>query len=155
MAATPARSSDRRPIRRLRSKSDTPYLVEARLSFNLRTAEEVDRLAAMRSESFVSGAHTPPISHRSKFATLGRLLKPWKWRKKKSEKFKQTSAALERKMSLRQSRDELIKRGVLKEIFEKASVEFRSPVDAGICSRESSIKSSMVLPYEKISHFSG
>uniref|UniRef100_A0A3B3BFN4 Phosphatase and actin regulator n=1 Tax=Oryzias melastigma TaxID=30732 RepID=A0A3B3BFN4_ORYME len=179
MAATPARSSDRRPIRRLRSKSDTPYLVEARLSFNLRTAEEVDRLAAMRSESFVSGAHTPPISHRSKFATLGRLLKPWKWRKKKSEKFKQTSAALERKMSLRQSRDELIKRGVLKEIFEKgefilwvfrryflvdtvpfvssslASVEFRSPVDAGICSRESSIKSSMVLPTKKSVTFPG
>lgn len=30
--------------------------------------------------------------------------------------------ALERKMSLRQSRDELIKRGVLKEIFEKGEV---------------------------------
>uniref|UniRef100_A0A665VY23 Phosphatase and actin regulator n=1 Tax=Echeneis naucrates TaxID=173247 RepID=A0A665VY23_ECHNA len=73
----------------------------------------------MRSESLVSGTHTPPIRRRSKFATLGRLLKPWKWRKKKSEKFKQTSAALERKMSVRQSRDELIKRGVLKEIFEK------------------------------------
>uniref|UniRef100_A0A665VY88 Phosphatase and actin regulator n=1 Tax=Echeneis naucrates TaxID=173247 RepID=A0A665VY88_ECHNA len=119
MATTPDSSTDRRPIRRLRSKSDTPYLVEARLSFNLRTAEEVERLAAMRSESLVSGTHTPPIRRRSKFATLGRLLKPWKWRKKKSEKFKQTSAALERKMSVRQSRDELIKRGVLKEIFEK------------------------------------
>uniref|UniRef100_A0A3Q1GSW6 Phosphatase and actin regulator n=1 Tax=Acanthochromis polyacanthus TaxID=80966 RepID=A0A3Q1GSW6_9TELE len=118
----PSSSTDRRPIRRLRSKSDTPYLVEARLSFNLRTAEEVERLAAMRSESLVSGTHTPPIHRRSKFATLGRLLKPWKWRKKKSEKFKQTSAALERKMSVRQSRDELIKRGVLKEIFEKGEL---------------------------------
>uniref|UniRef100_A0A3Q3X7H5 Phosphatase and actin regulator n=1 Tax=Mola mola TaxID=94237 RepID=A0A3Q3X7H5_MOLML len=76
----------------------------------------------MRSESMVSGSHTPPIGHRSKFATLGRLLKPWKWRKKKSEKFMQTSAALERKMSMRQSRDELIKRGVLKEIFEKGEL---------------------------------
>lgn len=46
----------------------------------------------MRSESALSGTHTPPIRRRSKFATLGRLLKPWKWRKKKSEKFKQTSA---------------------------------------------------------------
>ena len=46
----------------------------------------------MRSESLVPGTHTPPIRTRSKFATLGRLLKPWKWRKKKSEKFKQTSA---------------------------------------------------------------
>uniref|UniRef100_A0A3B5M6S7 Phosphatase and actin regulator n=1 Tax=Xiphophorus couchianus TaxID=32473 RepID=A0A3B5M6S7_9TELE len=122
MATTPASNSDRRPLRRLRSTSDIPYLVEARRSFNLRTAEEVERLSAMRSESLVSGTHTPPIRHRSKFATLGRLLKPWKWRKKKSEKFKQTSAALERKMSLRQSRDELIKRGVLKEIFEKGEL---------------------------------
>ncbi|XP_041103957.1 phosphatase and actin regulator 1-like isoform X3 [Polyodon spathula] len=73
----------------------------------------------MRSESLVPGTHTPPIRRRSKFATLGRLFKPWKWRKKKSEKFKQTSAALERKISMRQSREELIKRGVLKEIFEK------------------------------------
>ncbi|XP_019117781.1 phosphatase and actin regulator 1 isoform X7 [Larimichthys crocea] len=149
MATTPDSSTDRRPIRRLRSKSDTPYLVEARLSFNLRTAEEVERLAAMRSESLVSGTHTPPIRRRSKFATLGRLLKPWKWRKKKSEKFKQTSAALERKMSMRQSRDELIKRGVLKEIFEKATVEFRSSMDSGVCTQEPSIKSSMVLTTKK------
>ncbi|KAM7379403.1 hypothetical protein PAMP_004957 [Pampus punctatissimus] len=112
-------------------------------------AEEVERLAAMRSESLVSGTHTPPIRRRSKFATLGRLLKPWKWRKKKSEKFKQTSAALERKMSVRQSRDELIKRGVLKEIFEKATVEFRSSMDGGICTQEPSMKSSMVLPSKK------
>ncbi|KAM9308885.1 phosphatase and actin regulator 1 [Gastrophryne carolinensis] len=73
----------------------------------------------MRSESLVPGTHTPPIRRRSKFATLGRLFKPWKWRKKKSEKFKQTSAALERKISMRQSREELIKRGVLKEIYDK------------------------------------
>ncbi|XP_069586901.1 phosphatase and actin regulator 1 isoform X7 [Ranitomeya imitator] len=82
-------------------------------------AEEVERLAAMRSESLVPGTHTPPIRRRSKFATLGRIFKPWKWRKKKSEKFKQTSAALERKISMRQSREELIKRGVLKEIYDK------------------------------------
>ncbi|XP_048868250.1 phosphatase and actin regulator 1-like isoform X1 [Brienomyrus brachyistius] len=86
---------------------------------NAQDAEEVERLAAMRSDSLVPGTHTPPIRRRSRFATLGRLLKPWKWRKKKSEKFKQTSAALERKMSMRQSREELIKRGVLKEVFEK------------------------------------
>ncbi|KAF1385324.1 hypothetical protein PFLUV_G00106550 [Perca fluviatilis] len=82
-------------------------------------AEEVERLAAMRSDSLVPGTHTPPIRRRSKFATLGRLFKPWKWRKKKSETFKQTSAVLERKMSTRQSREELIKKGVLKEVYEK------------------------------------
>nr|XP_035150786.2 phosphatase and actin regulator 1 isoform X3 [Callithrix jacchus] len=84
-----------------------------------RDAEEVERLAAMRSDSLVPGTHTPPIRRRSKFANLGRIFKPWKWRKKKSEKFKHTSAALERKISMRQSREELIKRGVLKEIYDK------------------------------------
>ncbi|XP_061635418.1 phosphatase and actin regulator 1-like isoform X1 [Phyllopteryx taeniolatus] len=118
MAAAPEQE-DRRPIRRVRSKSDTPYINEARLSLHLETAEEVERLAAMRSDSLVPGTHTPPIRRRSKFATLGRLFKPWKWRKKKSEKFKQTSAVLERKMSTRQSREELIKKGVLKEVYEK------------------------------------
>lgn len=51
----------------------------------------------MRSDSLVPGTHTPPIRRRSKFATLGRLFKPWKWRKKKSEKFKQTSAGQKEK----------------------------------------------------------
>ncbi|XP_065441056.1 phosphatase and actin regulator 1 isoform X8 [Chrysemys picta bellii] len=84
-----------------------------------RDADEVERLAAMRSDSLVPGTHTPPIRRRSKFANIGRIFKPWKWRKKKSEKFKHTSAALERKISMRQSREELIKRGVLKEIYDK------------------------------------
>ncbi|CAL8309203.1 unnamed protein product [Lota lota] len=119
MAAAPEDEVDRRPIRRVRSKSDTPYINEARISLHLETAEEVERLAAMRSDSLVPGTHTPPIRRRSKFANLGRLFKPWKWRKKKSEKFKQTSAVLERKMSTRQSREELIKKGVLKEVYEK------------------------------------
>uniref|UniRef100_A0A8C8A159 Phosphatase and actin regulator n=1 Tax=Oryzias sinensis TaxID=183150 RepID=A0A8C8A159_9TELE len=90
--------------------------------FCLLPAEEVERLAAMRSDSLVPGTHTPPIRRRSKFANLGRLFKPWKWRKKKSEKFKQTSAVLERKMSTRQSREELIKKGLLKEVFDKGEV---------------------------------
>uniref|UniRef100_A0A667YUS8 Phosphatase and actin regulator n=1 Tax=Myripristis murdjan TaxID=586833 RepID=A0A667YUS8_9TELE len=123
MAAAPEDEVDRRPIRRVRSKSDTPYINEARISLHLETAEEVERLAAMRSDSLVPGTHTPPIRRRSKFATLGRLFKPWKWRKKKSEKFKQTSAVLERKMSTRQSREELIKKGVLKEVYEKGECQ--------------------------------
>uniref|UniRef100_I3JGQ3 Phosphatase and actin regulator n=1 Tax=Oreochromis niloticus TaxID=8128 RepID=I3JGQ3_ORENI len=130
MAAAPEEEVDRRPIRRVRSKSDTPYINEARISLHLETAEEVERLAAMRSDSLVPGTHTPPIRRRSKFATLGRLFKPWKWRKKKSEKFKQTSAVLERKMSTRQSREELIKKGLLKEVYEKdgASLTIREEV---------------------------
>ncbi|XP_016406682.1 phosphatase and actin regulator 1-like isoform X4 [Sinocyclocheilus rhinocerous] len=126
-AAAPEQEDvDRRPIRRARSKSDTPYLTETRLSYTLQT-EGAERLAAMRSDSLVPGTHTPPIRRRSKLASLGRLFKPWKWRKKKSDKFKQTSAVLERKMSTRQSREELIKRGVLKEVYEKDEVS----VDGG------------------------
>ncbi|RMC16154.1 hypothetical protein DUI87_08368 [Hirundo rustica rustica] len=37
MAASSEEDIDRRPIRRVRSKSDTPYLAEARISFNLDT----------------------------------------------------------------------------------------------------------------------
>ncbi|KAJ8367417.1 hypothetical protein AAFF_G00317970 [Aldrovandia affinis] len=37
MAAASEEDTDRRPIRRVRSKSDTPYLAEARISFNLET----------------------------------------------------------------------------------------------------------------------
>ncbi|XP_046707671.1 phosphatase and actin regulator 1 isoform X2 [Silurus meridionalis] len=110
--------------------------------------EEVERLAAMRTESLVSGTHTPPIRRRSKFATLGRLFKPWKWRKKKSEKFKQTSAVLEREMSARQSREELIKRGVLKEIFEKDSrmtvVKQEVRLENGLCVTPNPLESSRV-----------
>lgn len=146
MAASSEDDIDRRPIRRVRSKSDTPYLAEARISFNLGAAEEVERLAAMRSDSLVPGTHTPPIRRRSKFANLGRIFKPWKWRKKKSEKFKHTSAALERKISMRQSREELIKRGVLKEIYDKDGELSISNEDDSLENGQSLSASQLSLP---------
>ncbi|KAM6185558.1 phosphatase and actin regulator 1 isoform 1-T1 [Rhynchocyon petersi] len=146
MAASSEDDIDRRPIRRVRSKSDTPYLAEARISFNLGAAEEVERLAAMRSDSLVPGTHTPPIRRRSKFANLGRIFKPWKWRKKKSEKFKHTSAALERKISMRQSREELIKRGVLKEIYDKDGELSISNEDDSLENGQSLSSSQLSLP---------
>ncbi|XP_006864148.1 PREDICTED: phosphatase and actin regulator 1 [Chrysochloris asiatica] len=146
MAASSEDDIDRRPIRRVRSKSDTPYLAEARISFNLGAGEEVERLAAMRSDSLVPGTHTPPIRRRSKFANLGRIFKPWKWRKKKSEKFKHTSAALERKISMRQSREELIKRGVLKEIYDKDGELSISNEDDSLDSGQSLSSSQLSLP---------
>ncbi|XP_014796389.1 PREDICTED: phosphatase and actin regulator 1 isoform X2 [Calidris pugnax] len=112
--------------------------------------EEVERLAAMRSDSLVPGTHTPPIRRRSKFATLGRLFKPWKWRKKKSEKFKHTSAALERKISMRQSREELIKRGVLKEIFDKDG-ELSIPNEEGALENGQPLGSGQVLSSSQVS----
>ncbi|KAM6998032.1 phosphatase and actin regulator 2 isoform 2-T2 [Tautogolabrus adspersus] len=51
---------------------------------------------------------------RGKLSSLGKLFKPWKWRKKKtSDKFQDLSNVLERKISTRQTREELIKKGVL------------------------------------------
>ncbi|XP_014436913.1 phosphatase and actin regulator 1 isoform X6 [Pelodiscus sinensis] len=168
MAASSEEDIDRRPIRRVRSKSDTPYLAEARISFNLarersyeaemgkdllsyllhspfNAADEVERLASMRSDSLVPGTHTPPIRRRSKFANIGRIFKPWKWRKKKSEKFKHTSAALERKISMRQSREELIKRGVLKEIFDKDG-ELSIPNEGSLENGQALSSSQLSLP---------
>ncbi|XP_065571596.1 phosphatase and actin regulator 4-like isoform X2 [Artemia franciscana] len=55
---------------------------------------------------------TPPP--KSKLTVFGRLFKPWKWkRKKKSERFEATSKALERKISVRVPREELIQKGIL------------------------------------------
>lgn len=64
-----------------------------------------------------SGGGTPPAKRKGKFSKMGKLFKPWKWRKKKpSEKFTETSIALERKISVRKSRHELVARGLLKDI---------------------------------------
>lgn len=63
-----------------------------------------------------SATNTPNGSRqqRGKLSSLGKLFKPWKWRKKKpSEKFQDVSNALERKISTRQTREELIEKGVL------------------------------------------
>ncbi|XP_055536822.1 phosphatase and actin regulator 4 [Wyeomyia smithii] len=70
--------------------------------------------AALRSNSLNSGSRTPPLERKSKFSAFGRLFKPWKWRrKKKSEKFESTSKSLERKISVRANREELVQKGIL------------------------------------------
>ncbi|XP_053493398.1 phosphatase and actin regulator 4A isoform X9 [Ictalurus furcatus] len=76
-----------------------------------------------------SGRDTPPSKQKGKFSNLGKIFKPWKWRKKKesSEKFKETSEVLERKISLRRPRQELIDKGVLKEISENESNNVKAP----------------------------
>ncbi|KFB51538.1 AGAP006812-PA-like protein [Anopheles sinensis] len=69
----------------------------------------------MRSNSLNSGSRTPPLERKSsKFSAFGRLFKPWKWRrKKKSEQFESTSKSLERKISVRANREELVQKGIL------------------------------------------
>ncbi|XP_051921403.1 phosphatase and actin regulator 4B isoform X2 [Hippocampus zosterae] len=70
----------------------------------------------MVGETSSTGDSTPPPKRKGKFPSLGKIFKPWKWRKKKSsEKFKEASEELERRMSTRRTRQELIDQGVLKE----------------------------------------
>ncbi|XP_075409240.1 phosphatase and actin regulator 4 isoform X1 [Tenrec ecaudatus] len=76
--------------------------------------------SAMGMDSVEAGDLTPPTKRKSKFSGFGKIFKPWKWRKKKSsDKFKETSEVLERKISMRKPREELIKRGVLLEDSEQ------------------------------------
>lgn len=51
----------------------------------------------MVGEGGSTGDSTP--KRKGKFSTLGKIFKPWKWRKKKSsEKFKETSEGLWREL---------------------------------------------------------
>ncbi|GFT13278.1 phosphatase and actin regulator 2 [Trichonephila clavipes] len=73
---------------------------------------------AMKTSSVGSNSRSPtpsPMeSKHSRFAMLRRLFKLWKWkRKKKSDCFEQTSRTLERKIWMRSTKEELIKRAFL------------------------------------------
>ncbi|GFS53650.1 phosphatase and actin regulator 2 [Trichonephila clavipes] len=72
---------------------------------------------AMKTSSveFISRSPTPsPMkSKQRRFAMLRRIFQPWQWkRRKKRDRFEQTSRTLERKISMRSTK-ELIKKGVL------------------------------------------
>ncbi|XP_054995210.1 phosphatase and actin regulator 4 isoform X2 [Sorex araneus] len=90
-----------------------------------RDTEEAGQPAAdpsMVMDSVEAGDTTPPTKRKSKFSGFGKIFKPWKWRKKKSsDKFKETSEVLERKISMRKPREELVKRGVLLDDSEPGS----------------------------------
>ncbi|XP_063522755.1 phosphatase and actin regulator 2 isoform X5 [Pongo pygmaeus] len=81
------------------------------------SVDGLDKTSIANSDGPTAGSQTPPFKRKGKLSTIGKIFKPWKWRKKKtSDKFRETSAVLERKISTRQSREELIRRGVLKEL---------------------------------------
>ncbi|GFS51695.1 phosphatase and actin regulator 2 [Trichonephila clavipes] len=68
------------------------------------------------SVSFNSQSPTPsPMEAKhSRFAMLRRLFKPWKWkRKKKSDRFEQTSRTLQRKISMRSTKKSSLKKAFL------------------------------------------
>ncbi|XP_072465671.1 phosphatase and actin regulator 4 isoform X2 [Notamacropus eugenii] len=105
--------------------------------------EEADHQPAgpgMVMDGLESGEITPPTKRKSKFSGFGKIFKPWKWRKKKSsDKFKETSEVLERKISMRKPREELVRRGLLLE----------DPVHGGEDSRKfshTSLKNGHTIP---------
>uniref|UniRef100_A0A8C4F4V8 Phosphatase and actin regulator n=1 Tax=Dicentrarchus labrax TaxID=13489 RepID=A0A8C4F4V8_DICLA len=52
----------------------------------------MDQQRVLHSGCLVSGVRTPPVRRNSKLASLGRIFKPWKWRKKKNEKLKPSAS---------------------------------------------------------------
>uniref|UniRef100_A0A7N6AWB0 Phosphatase and actin regulator n=1 Tax=Anabas testudineus TaxID=64144 RepID=A0A7N6AWB0_ANATE len=110
------------PLPRFRSHSDTSGF-RSRVLLRLRGARSVEGLEKSASLAscdvgveFATNAQNAPASRqqRGKLSSLGKLFKPWKWRKKKtSDKFQDLSKVLERKISTRQTREELIRKGVL------------------------------------------
>ncbi|XP_030634361.1 phosphatase and actin regulator 3b [Chanos chanos] len=103
-------SADDCVLQRGRSQSDPSILTEARVIY-AHSTDVMDQQTALHSGCLVTGVRTPPIRRNSKLASLGRIFKPWKWRKKKNEKLRQNSTALERKAVTRQSRDEQVRKG--------------------------------------------
>uniref|UniRef100_A0A452RD70 Phosphatase and actin regulator n=2 Tax=Ursus americanus TaxID=9643 RepID=A0A452RD70_URSAM len=117
-------------VSRGRSQSDPSVLTDSSATSSTDAGEnpdEMDQAPPARSEYLVSGIRTPPVRRNSKLATLGRIFKPWKWRKKKNEKLKQTTSALEKKMAGRQGREELIKKGLLEMMERDAESKACSP----------------------------
>ncbi|GFV42011.1 phosphatase and actin regulator 2 [Trichonephila clavipes] len=73
---------------------------------------------AMKTSSveFISRSPTPSLMERNyrRFVLLRRIFEPWQWkRRKKRNRFEQTSRTLQRKKSMRSTKDQLVKKDVL------------------------------------------
>ncbi|XP_061234306.1 phosphatase and actin regulator 2 isoform X5 [Neopsephotus bourkii] len=142
------------PGPRGRSQSDISSFSSSRRTRQLRSnvggsVDGLDKASIANSGGPAPGSQTPPFKRKGKLSTIGKIFKPWKWRKKKtSDKFRETSAVLERKISTRQSREELIRRGVLKEMPEQdgdVTVNFETSNGHTIAIGEETIQEENVL----------
>ncbi|GFV83346.1 histone-lysine N-methyltransferase SETMAR [Trichonephila clavipes] len=69
---------------------------------------------AMKTSSVNFNAPSPMESKYRRFTMLRKIFEPWQWkRRKKRNRFEQTSRTLERKISMRSTKDQLIKKDVL------------------------------------------
>ncbi|GFU78818.1 transposon Tf2-6 polyprotein [Trichonephila clavipes] len=99
---------------------------------------------AMKTSSveFISRSPNPlPMkSKHHRFVLLRRIFEPWQWkRRKKRNRFEQTSRTLQRKISMRSTKDQLIKKDVL------VPVKQCFPVEPSGCRRDSPLVS-MEIP---------
>ncbi|GFX15584.1 phosphatase and actin regulator 2 [Trichonephila clavipes] len=84
--------------------------------FDIVLCKKVNGAMKTSSVDFNSRSPTPsPMkSKHSRFAMLRRIFEPWQWkRRKKRDRFEQTSRTLERKISMRSSKEELVKKDIL------------------------------------------
>ncbi|KAJ7984907.1 hypothetical protein DPEC_G00359630 [Dallia pectoralis] len=78
------------------------------------SVDGLEKASLANCDVVVASPQTQTLKQKGKLSSIGNIFKPWKWRKKKpSDKFQDLSKVLERKISTRQSREELIRRGVL------------------------------------------
>lgn len=78
------------------------------------SVEGLEKSSLANCDVVVGSSQSPQLKGKGKLSSLGKIFKPWKWRKKRtSDKFQDLSKVLERKISTRQTREELIRKGVL------------------------------------------
>ncbi|GFX31326.1 phosphatase and actin regulator 2 [Trichonephila clavipes] len=69
---------------------------------------------AMKTSSVEFISPSPMKSEQRRFVLLRKIFEPWQWkRRKKRNRFEQTSRTLERKISMRSTKDQLVKKDVL------------------------------------------
>ncbi|GFX52683.1 phosphatase and actin regulator 2 [Trichonephila clavipes] len=83
---------------------------------------------AMKTSSveFISRSPTPSPLERNyrRFVLLRKIFEPWQWkRRKKRNRFEQTSRTLQRKISMRSTKDQLVKKDVLMPVKQCFPVE--------------------------------
>ncbi|GFU65653.1 DUF1758 domain-containing protein [Trichonephila clavipes] len=83
---------------------------------------------AMKTSSveFISRSPTPSPMERNyrRFVLLRKIFEPWQWkRRKKRNRFEQTSRTLQRKISMRSTKDQLVKKDVLMPVKQCFPVE--------------------------------
>ncbi|GFV05135.1 phosphatase and actin regulator 2 [Trichonephila clavipes] len=76
---------------------------------------------AMKTSSVNFNTPSPMESKHRRFTMLRKIFQPWQWkRRKKRNRFEQTSRTLERKISMRSTKDQLVKKDVLMPVKHNA-----------------------------------